>query len=231
MNARYRLAITKGEEVRYVSHLDYMRSIERAIRRTKSPAAYSEGFNPHMKISFASALSVGVASEAEYMDLELTGETDPSAIGEALARQLPPGIAVRAVRLVTARHAALMAVVNLAAYRVRAPLAAGAAGRAMEAVDRFNAAAAVTFVKENPKGKREIDVKTYVREIAAARIPEGLELSFDIRITPTGSIKPTEVIKTLVEKFGLPAEPEAALVTRTGLFVADRAGRVSPLDI
>jgi uncharacterized protein (DUF2344 family) len=63
------------------------------------------------------------------MDLELTGETDPSAIGEALARQLPPGIAVRAVRLVTARHAALMAVVNLAAYRVRAPLAAGAAGR------------------------------------------------------------------------------------------------------
>lgn len=231
MSARYRLAITKGEEVRHVSHLDYMRAIERAIRRAKLPAAYSEGFNPHMKIAFASALSVGVASEAEYMDIELTGETDPAAMGAALARQLPPGIAVRALRPVTGRHAALMAVVNLAAYRVSLPLAAGATGPALEAVDRFNAAGVVTFVKENPKGKREIDVKTYVREVAASQTPEGLELSFDVRITPTGSIKPAEVIKSLAEKFGLPAEPEAALVTRTGLFVADGAGRVSPLDI
>jgi radical SAM-linked protein len=231
MSARYRLAITKGEEVRHVSHLDYMRAIERAIRRAKLPAAYSEGFNPHMKIAFASALSVGVASEAEYMDIELTGETDPAALGEALARQLPPGIAVRALRPVTDRHAALMAVVNLAAYRVSLLLAAGAAGPALEAVARFNAADAVTFVKENPKGRREIDVKTYVREVAAAQTAAGLELAFDVRITPTGSIKPAEVIKVLAEKFGLPAEPEAALVTRTGLFVAEGAGRVSPLDI
>lgn len=231
MSAKYRLAITKGEEVRYVSHLDYMRSIERAVRRTKLPAAYSEGFNPHMKIAFASALSVGVASEAEYMDIELTGEVDPAAMGEALARQLPPGIAVRQLRPVSARHAALMAVVNLAAYRISLPLSAAADGAALEAVGRFNAAAAVPYIKENPKGKREIDVKTYVREVAATRGAEGLELAFEVRITPAGSIKPAEVIKVLVEKFGLPADPDAALVTRTGLFVADGGSRISPLDI
>ncbi len=231
MSAKYRLTITKGEEVRYVSHLDYMRSIERAVRRTKLQAAYSEGFNPHMKIAFASALSVGVASEAEYMDIELTGEVDPAAMGEALARQLPPGIAVRRIRPVSARHAALMAVVNLAAYRISLPLPAAAAGAALEAVGRFNAAAAVPYIKENPKGKREIDVKTYVREVAATRGAEGLELAFEVRITPTGSIKPAEVIKVLVENFGLPADPDAALVTRTGLFVADGGSRVSPLDI
>jgi hypothetical protein len=97
----------------------------------------------------------------------------------------------------------------------------------MEAVDRFNAAAAVTFVKETRKASgKSMSRLMFAR--SRRRIPEGLELSFDIRITPTGSIKPTEVIKTLVEKFGLPAEPEAALVTPTGLFVADRAGRVHP---
>lgn len=232
MSVKYRLAITKGEEVRYVSHLDYMRSIERAVRRTKLPAAYSEGFNPHMKIAFASALSVGVASEAEYMDIELTGDVDPAAMGEAMASQLPPGIAVGRFRQIPATgYPALMAVVNLAAYRIGLPLPAGTAGDAIEAIGRFNAAAVVTYIKENPKGKKEIDVKTYVREVAATPVADGLELAVEVRITPTGSIKPTEVIKVLVEKFGLPADPDTALVTRTGLFVADGANRVSPLDI
>ncbi|MDT8902250.1 TIGR03936 family radical SAM-associated protein [Anaeroselena agilis] len=231
MSAKYRLEITKGEEVRYVSHLDYMRSIERAVRRSKLPAAYSEGFNPHMKIAFASALSVGVASEAEYMDIELTHELDPAAMGEALARHLPPGIAVRRLRPVSARHAALMAVVNLAAYRISLPLPAAAAGPAREAVSRFNAAAAVPYIKENPKGKREIDVKTYVSEVSATATADGMELALAVRITPTGSIKPAEVLKVLVDNFALPADPDAALVTRTGLFVADGTSRISPLDI
>ena len=69
---KYRAEITKGEEIRYISHLDYAGIIERAICRAHLPAAYSEGFNPHMKLAFASALAVGVTSDAEYMDFELT---------------------------------------------------------------------------------------------------------------------------------------------------------------
>ncbi|HWQ61400.1 MAG TPA: TIGR03936 family radical SAM-associated protein [Negativicutes bacterium] len=231
MNAKYRLAITKGEKVRYVSHLDYARTIERAVRRSKLPAAYSEGFNPHMKLAFASALSVGVASEAEYLDIEMAEAVDAAAVGEALACQLPPGIAIRQVRPITAGHTALMAVVNLAVYRVVVPLAADTFDAAQAAVDGFNAAAAVAYVRENPKGRREIDVKTYVREVAAIARPEGLELALEVRITPTGSIKPAEVIDVLTKNFGLPADPDAALVTRTGLFVADGSSRVSPLEI
>jgi radical SAM-linked protein len=225
------LAITKGEEVRYVSHLDYARTIERAVRRSKLPAAYSEGFNPHMKMAFASALSVGVASEAEYMDLELKEELSPAAVGEALAAALPAGIAVRRVNLITARHAALMAVVNLAAYRVNVPLALDGFAAAGEAIERFNAAASAVYVRETPKGRREMDLKTFVNKLVATRQPAGLEIAMDIKITPNGSVKPTEVIKALVEVFGLPADPDAALVIRSGLFVADGAGRVSPLEI
>ncbi len=231
MNKKYRLAITKGEEIRYVSHLDYMRSVERAVRRSKLPAAYSEGFNPHMKMAFASALSVGVASEAEYMDIEMTAELDPAAVGEALARQLPPGIAVRGVRPVAAGQAALMAVVNLATYRLHVPLPADALDAAEAAVAAFNAAAAAPYVKESPKGRREIDVKNFVHSIAATRRPGGLELAMAVRITPTGSVKPTEVLAVLVKYFGLSADPDAALVTRTGLYIADGSERVSPLDI
>ena len=69
---KYRAKITKGTEIRYISHLDYAGVMERAIRRAKLPAAYSEGCKPHLKLAFASALSLGVTSEAEYVDFELT---------------------------------------------------------------------------------------------------------------------------------------------------------------
>ncbi|MFQ9936557.1 MAG: TIGR03936 family radical SAM-associated protein [Phascolarctobacterium faecium] len=68
---KLRMQITKEKEIRFISHLEYVRTIERAIRRAKLPAAYSEGFNPHLKFSLASALGVGVVSMAEFVEIEL----------------------------------------------------------------------------------------------------------------------------------------------------------------
>ena len=86
MTAKFRLQVTKGEEIRHISHLDYSKAVERALRRAKLPVAYSEGFNPHMKMAFASALSVGVASEAEYFDVEMAADLDAAAVAAARAR-------------------------------------------------------------------------------------------------------------------------------------------------
>ena len=89
---KYRAEITKGEEIRYISHLDYAGVMERAIRRAKLPAAYSEGFNPHIKIAFASALSLGVISDAEYMDFELTKPLCQPEVFDRLSKALPLGV-------------------------------------------------------------------------------------------------------------------------------------------
>lgn len=231
MTAIFRLAITKGEAVRYISHLDYARTVERALRRSKLPAAYSEGFNPHMKLAFASALSVGVTSEAEYLDIELADDTVGAATVEAaLAGQLPAGLTITGVKQITAQHKALMAVVNLASYRVAVPLT-GAAELAAVALDRFNQAASVPYVKESPKGRRSVDIKQYVDNIAGSVRAEGLELTMTVKITPTGSIKPAEVLAALVADFALPADPAAALITRTGLYIDSKAGRSTPLEL
>jgi radical SAM-linked protein len=64
---------TKEERVKYISHLDFLRLVQRAIRRADIPVAYSQGFNPHPRLSFASALAVGVTSEGEYLDIYLIG--------------------------------------------------------------------------------------------------------------------------------------------------------------
>ena len=85
---KYRAEITKGDELRYVSHLDYANIFIRAFDRAKLPMAYSEGFNPHMKVAFASALSLGVTSEAEYMDFELTKPVCQPEVFDKLQKEL-----------------------------------------------------------------------------------------------------------------------------------------------
>ena len=67
---KLRMQITKDPEIRFISHLEYSRTISRAIRRAKLPAAYSEGFNPHLKFSLASALGVGVVSYTEFVEID-----------------------------------------------------------------------------------------------------------------------------------------------------------------
>lgn len=93
---KLRMQITKDKEIRFISHLEYIRTIERAIRRAKLPAAYSEGFNPHMKFSLASALGVGVVSYTEFVEIELTEPAEVAAAAMALSRALPRGIRVLA---------------------------------------------------------------------------------------------------------------------------------------
>ena len=66
---KLRMQITKDKDIRFISHLEYVRTIGRAIRRAKLPAAYSEGFNPHLKFSLASALGVGVVSYTEFVEI------------------------------------------------------------------------------------------------------------------------------------------------------------------
>ena len=70
---KLRLALNKGEKLRFLSHLDYAQAVERMIRRAEIKMAYSEGFNPHMKISFSSALALGVTAAAEYIDMDRDG--------------------------------------------------------------------------------------------------------------------------------------------------------------
>lgn len=71
---KLRLQITKEPGIRFISHLEYQRSIEKALRRAGTPVAYSEGFNPHMRFSLASALSVGVTSSCEFVEIKLQEE-------------------------------------------------------------------------------------------------------------------------------------------------------------
>lgn len=94
---KLRVQHAKRGPQRFTSHRDFQRAFERALRRAQVPMAYSAGFSPHPKISYANAAPTGVASEAEYVEIGVIEQCDPEKIREALDLTLPPGIDVIAV--------------------------------------------------------------------------------------------------------------------------------------
>src|SRR5437762_3760415 len=91
---RIRLRYAKRGPMRFTSHRDFARAFERAIHRAGVPIAYSQGFTPHPKVSYASAAPTGVASEAEYLEIALRERRDPAQVAQALDAALSPGLDV-----------------------------------------------------------------------------------------------------------------------------------------
>ncbi|OGC22710.1 hypothetical protein A2291_01120 [candidate division WOR-1 bacterium RIFOXYB2_FULL_42_35] len=89
-----KIKYTKGEIIKFISHRDLMRAFHRAIRRAKLPITFSQGFNPHMKVSWGQALKVGQSSEGEEATLQLDSWTRPNDVKERLNQHLPPGLEV-----------------------------------------------------------------------------------------------------------------------------------------
>ena len=91
---RLRVRYAKRGRLRFTSHRDFSRAFERAVFRARVPMAYSSGFNPHPRISYAGAAPTGSASEAEYLELALAEVVDPAAVHAALDEALPDGLDV-----------------------------------------------------------------------------------------------------------------------------------------
>lgn len=223
---KYRAEITKGEEIRYISHLDYAGVMERAIRRAKLPAAYSEGFNPHIKMAFASALSLGVISDAEYMDFELTKPLCQPEVFEKLSRALPEGVKLLRLKPVREpkpckgkKHKALMAEVEEAEYELLLPMQEGSAwDSAVAAVKAYNEANEAFVHRVTPKTDKLIETKQYMLQpVKLSMAGDLLKLHMDIAITQTGSVKPGEVLELLVQEYGLPGDAGRVLIRRTAM--------------
>ena len=228
---KMRIAVGKTEETKYVGHLDFCRAVERALRRAKLPVAHSVGFNPHMRLSFGPALSVGVASDAEYVDVELTESVDAAQFGCALTAKLPPGLVFVAAKPVVSTTA-LAAALNLAEYQIavrEAPTSENLTA-AQNAVAAFQAADSVPYVRRTPKGEKTLEVKRFLAgDVALAAEQDGIRLSFRLRMTSAGAVKPQEVLRLLQDRFDFPAGDAAC--RRIALWAETKEGLRDPFEI
>ena len=228
---KIRIAIAKNAATQYVGHLDFCRALERALRRAKLPVAFSEGFNPHMKLSFGPALGVGVASTAEYVDVELQTPLIAQDFGERLSRQLPPGLEFVEARSATST-ASLAAALNIADYQAEIAIQPETEwmAQAHSALAAFMDATEVMYLRRTPKGEKNLDLKKFLigglkLEKCAARITVGYRL----KMMSSGAVKPQEIINALKGQFAFPGG--AACFTRTGLWCDTGAVLKTAFDI
>ena len=213
---KLRMKITKGEEIRYISHLDFLKTFERILKRSKLPIKYSQGFNPHMKFSFSSALAVGVVSDEEYVDIELLEQKSISEIKRCFKDAICEGIEIEEAFYVDEKAPSLMSSITEASYNIINLIAEEDFEKSYESIDNFNSEKSIVFTRtHDKKGSKEIDIKDFlVKDVEYKQEKNKLILFFDIKVTPTGSIKPTDVLNVLVDIYKLPIQKEAAIINR-----------------
>ncbi|GAA2381250.1 radical SAM protein [Catellatospora methionotrophica] len=161
---RIRLRYTKRGPMRFTSHRDFARAVERAIHRAGIPIGFSQGFTPHPKISFASAAPTGVASEAEYLEIGLRERVDPAQLCKALDAALSPGLdVVEAVEAVAPGSLADRITASL--WRIELP---GVSDEQLAAaVAAFVAQSEVLVERMTKQGRRTFDTRDAVASIEA----------------------------------------------------------------
>lgn len=226
--ARLRVRYAKRGPMRFTSHRDFARAFERAVRRAGLPVAFSQGFTPHPKISYASAAPTGVASEAEYLEIGLHADVDPAWARAALDEALSPGLDVVDVRPVPrprsgepAAPAGTSLVDLLEASRWLVELPEVPPARLGQTVEVFLAADEVIVERMTKQGRRRFDARRAVIGIRPGAVPDtaagGECAMMDVvvrQVTP--AVRPDDVLAGLrvVAGLELPVPPRVTRIAQ-----------------
>ena len=211
----------KQPRLRFISHLDLQRFMQMALNRTGLPIQYSQGYNPHPLMAFASALALGWTSDYEVLDVRLAAPMGRGRCEEAMRRALSEDLPVLEVKLVEDRRSAAMAQVEASDYHVT--VTGDGAQALIGAIPDFLAAEQVFALKKTKSGEKEIDIRPMVLSLEAA------EDGFNARLmlTEKASLKADLLARVLAERAG--AECPELRVHRVALLGRNGAGELRPL--
>lgn len=226
------LAITKGEELRFLGHLDFLRTLERAIMRSGIPVAYSEGFNPHMRIALDAALGVGVAADPIYLDIRLDGDMPLAEVRERLQKELLRGIRIKHMIEADLSWPKLINFLNEDVYKAEGPVSGAVDGEAVQQeIHRFNSLTSFLYERVTPKKVRSMDVVPMLTEPLSVRIEKDRAyLSFALVRSTSGTVQPKDLWKLLAESFHMPWTSGEFVCTRCGTYHREGNVRKTPFD-
>jgi len=187
----------KGDIVRHLGLLDLQRTMQRALRRSGLPVAYSKGFNPHMVMSFASALSSGIPGDAELLDVSLCADVTEEECLTAMNRVLPPALQASRVRLVDDRFPKVSASLRYAQYRIR--LHGGDALKIAESLPDFLAKEEIMALRKTKKSETMVNIRPMIRELTVQSDETANEAIFCacVSFVEAATLKPDLLVDSL----------------------------------
>jgi radical SAM-linked protein len=211
---KLRIRYAKRGRLRFTSHRDFARAFERAVRRADVPIAFSSGYSPHPKISYANASPTGAATEAEYLEIGLTRTCDPEVVRAGLDASLPPGLDIIEA-VVSAGQGSLADRLEASEWSIELP--GVELEQAVAAVEVFLAAEAVEVERMTKRGLRTFDARADVLllEAHSAEGPDGACAILRVVIRhDTPSVRPDDVLAGLRSSGGLQLE-QTPVATRS----------------
>ena len=213
-----RLCFYKRGSLAFIAHLDLVRTLTKAISRAGIPVRYSEGFNPHPRLSFATAMSIGLESECEFLDVRLTKTVDPALMMQAFNESLTGELQATAAYLPTTKFTEIA----YSSYEIRI-WTQDASEALREKCERALKGPVVVF-KRSKGGDKDTDISSGIHSVSVACEDGALLLRCVLKADNAGFINPEYLVTFLKDTCGIlagnPLE-EKYTVLRTGLYLAD----------
>lgn len=214
----------KDIRIRHIGHLDIQRAVQRGLRRSGLPVAYSNGFNPHILVTFASALATGAYGKREIMDVTLAEPVSENEFLHRMNAAMPPELKLIQARGIGDKHDAMMAMLKAASYEIKVYDKA-IAERLIGAIPGLLEMKSVQAIRKTKTGLKECDIRPMIYSISGSED----RIFATLALTERETCKPDMLIKALAAACGSD-EPVRTLVCRNALLGEDEKGMLVPLE-
>ena len=217
---RFAIKFNKRGYIKYTSHLDMLRLFKRAMKRCDIRLRYSQGFNPHPKMSFAQPLSLGYESMGEILEIETAGAMEAMDIKSRLEAIMPEGIEISDVIRLPEQGKTLAAACIEAEYLIAFPVDKSFDGREAELTTGYLAQPAILAKKRQKKSKelKEIDIKGMIKALNITFVNNNYIMTLSADSGSSSNLSPELVITSFLEFAGINCDRSESEVMRKKLF-------------
>ena len=204
ISVRIIAAFQKDKEISYISHLDVQRTLQRAFRRADLPLSYTNGFNPHPKLSFATALATGFSSSGEWIDLELDSDLDPQEFLKRVNAVLPSGLHFHTAFEADGSIDTLSKILSAATYALQLfPHTPVSIEQLRDALDSLLSEQEIIVQKKTKGGIKPTNIRPEIIEAFVTETPDSiLQIELTGSLTVSGGLRVETFLSALFDRIG-----------------------------
>ena len=212
-------AYHKGNEIAMISHLDIQRTLQRAFRRAGIPLLYSNGFNPHPQFSFATAAATGMSSEAEWFEVQLSEEMNPTEFVRRANESMPQGMSVSGAFVAPENFGSLSAKLRAAGYRIDLAFTEAVSEEKLQSTLEEMLLGEIIINKRTKGGIKPVDMRPYILRVSVGQV-EGEKTALHVlgKLQADGGLRVDAFIDALLERLDAHAAYE---IHRTHMYFAE----------